>query len=112
MAGGERGTQLGNDRRDLGGRRQLFARGIGVDHATMLNESFSFPREGRYTISPMTTDHLPEPSAKASPKGRPRDVSRDRALMDATLTELQLHGESGLTTAAVGRQREDSPQTL
>lgn len=60
----------------------------------------------------MTTDHLPESSTKASPKGRPRDVSRDRALMDATLTELQLHGYSGLTTAAVARRAGVSTATL
>lgn len=60
----------------------------------------------------MTTDHLPETSGKAAPKGRPRDTSRDRALMDATLTELQLHGYSGLTTAAVARRAGVSTATL
>jgi transposase, IS5 family len=35
----------------------------------------------------MTTDHLPEASAKAAPRGRPRDANRDRALMDATLVK-------------------------
>src|SRR5699024_2142195 len=48
----------------------------------------------------------------ASRKGRPRDVSRDRALMDATLTELQLHGYSGLTTAPVARRAGVAAATL
>lgn len=60
----------------------------------------------------MTTDHLPETSAKAAPRGRPRDANRDRALMDATLTELQLNGYSGLTTAAVARRAGVSTATL
>jgi AcrR family transcriptional regulator len=60
----------------------------------------------------MTTDHLPETSAEAAPRGRPRDANRDRALMDATLAELQLHGYSGLTTAAVARRAGVSTATL
>ncbi|WP_026116491.1 TetR/AcrR family transcriptional regulator [Nocardiopsis valliformis] len=60
----------------------------------------------------MTTDHLPETSAGAAPRGRPRDATRDRALMDATLAELQLHGYSGLTTAAVARRAGVSTATL
>ncbi|MGW5877437.1 TetR/AcrR family transcriptional regulator [Nocardiopsis terrae] len=60
----------------------------------------------------MTTDHLPETSAVAAHRGRPRDANRDRALMDATLTELQLHGYSGLTTAAVARRAGVSTATL
>ena len=60
----------------------------------------------------MTTDHLPDTTAKAPNRGRPRDVSRDRALMDATLAELQLHGYSGLTTAAVARRAGVSTATL
>ncbi|MFE9243656.1 TetR/AcrR family transcriptional regulator [Nocardiopsis sp. NPDC006938] len=60
----------------------------------------------------MTTDHLPETSAGGAPRGRPRDASRDRALMDATLAELQLHGYSGLTTAAVARRAGVSTATL
>lgn len=60
----------------------------------------------------MTTDHLPESSGKVAPKGRPRDAGRDRALMDATLAELQLHGYSGLTTAAVARRAGVSTATL
>ncbi|WP_082206439.1 TetR/AcrR family transcriptional regulator [Nocardiopsis sp. SBT366] len=60
----------------------------------------------------MTTDHLPEASAGSAQRGRPRDASRDRALMDATLTELQLHGYSGLTTAAVARRAGVSTATL
>ncbi|MCY9783868.1 TetR/AcrR family transcriptional regulator [Nocardiopsis sp. EMB25] len=59
----------------------------------------------------MTTDHLPEASA-APARGRPRDAARDRALMDATLTELQLHGYSGLTTAAVAKRAGVSTATL
>ncbi|QVJ02932.1 TetR/AcrR family transcriptional regulator [Nocardiopsis eucommiae] len=60
----------------------------------------------------MTTDHLPDTSAGTAPRGRPRDANRDRALMDATLTELQLHGYSGLTTAAVARRAGVSTATL
>lgn len=60
----------------------------------------------------MTTDHLPETPSEAAPRGRPRDANRDRALMDATLTELQLHGYSGLTTAAVSRRAGVSTATL
>ncbi|GAA1077883.1 TetR/AcrR family transcriptional regulator [Nocardiopsis metallicus] len=60
----------------------------------------------------MTTDHLPETSAEAAPRGRPRDANRDRALMDATLAELRLHGYSGLTTAAVARRAGVSTATL
>ncbi len=60
----------------------------------------------------MTTDHLPETSAGTAPRGRPRDINRDRALMDATLTELQLTGYSGLTTAAVARRAGVSTATL
>ncbi len=60
----------------------------------------------------MTTDHLPETSAGTAPRGRPRDATRDRALMDATLTELRLHGYSGLTTAAVARRAGVSTATL
>ncbi|OOC54044.1 MULTISPECIES: TetR/AcrR family transcriptional regulator [Nocardiopsis] len=59
----------------------------------------------------MTTDHLPD-APHAPHRGRPRDASRDRALMDATLTELQLHGYSGLTTAAVARRAGVSTATL
>ncbi|MDE3722843.1 MULTISPECIES: TetR/AcrR family transcriptional regulator [Nocardiopsis] len=57
----------------------------------------------------MTTDHLPETTPR---RGRPRDAARDRALMDATLTELQLHGYGGLTTAAVARRAGVSTATL
>ena len=60
----------------------------------------------------MTTDHLPEASAEPAPRGRPRDANRDRALMDATLAELRLHGYSGLTTAAVARRAGVSTATL
>lgn len=60
----------------------------------------------------MTTDHLPDTSAPATPRGRPRDATRDRALMDATLAELQRHGYSGLTTAAVARRAGVSTATL
>lgn len=59
----------------------------------------------------MTTDPLPD--APHTPRrGRPRDAARDRALMDATLAELQLHGYSGLTTAAVARRAGVSTATL
>ncbi|WP_028649549.1 TetR/AcrR family transcriptional regulator [Nocardiopsis sp. CNT312] len=60
----------------------------------------------------MTTDHLPDVSAPAPARGRPRDAARDRALMDATLTELRLHGYSGLTTAAVAKRAGVSTATL
>lgn len=59
----------------------------------------------------MTTDHLPDAS-RAPQRGRPRDASRDRALMDATLAELELHGYGGLTTAAVARRAGVSTATL
>ena len=59
----------------------------------------------------MTTDHLPDAS-HTSHRGRPRDATRDRALMDATLAELQQHGYSGLTTAAVARRAGVSTATL
>jgi AcrR family transcriptional regulator len=59
----------------------------------------------------MTTDHLPDAS-RAPARGRPRDAARDRALMDATLAELQLHGYSGLTTAAVAKRAGVSTATL
>lgn len=57
----------------------------------------------------MTTDHLPETAPR---RGRPRDAARDRALMDATLDELRLHGYGGLTTAAVARRAGVSTATL
>ncbi|MFL1379303.1 MULTISPECIES: TetR/AcrR family transcriptional regulator [unclassified Nocardiopsis] len=57
----------------------------------------------------MTTDHLP---GTAPRRGRPRDAARDRALMDATLDELRLHGYGGLTTAAVARRAGVSTATL
>ncbi|MFY7066273.1 TetR/AcrR family transcriptional regulator [Nocardiopsis changdeensis] len=57
----------------------------------------------------MTTDHLPETTPR---RGRPRDAARDRALMDATLDELRLHGYGGLTTAAVARRAGVSTATL
>ncbi|SIO90948.1 TetR/AcrR family transcriptional regulator [Nocardiopsis sp. JB363] len=60
----------------------------------------------------MTTDHLPDTTAPAAPRGRPRDAGRDRALMDATLAELTLNGYSGLTTAAVARRAGVSTATL
>lgn len=59
----------------------------------------------------MTTDHPPN-APRAPRRGRPRDAARDRALMEATLTELQLHGYSGLTTAAVARRAGVSTATL
>lgn len=59
----------------------------------------------------MTTEHLPEAGA-ASTRGRPRDAERDRALMEATLTVLQNHGYSGLTTAAVAKEAGVSTATL
>ncbi|WP_304455189.1 TetR/AcrR family transcriptional regulator [Nocardiopsis sp. YSL2] len=59
----------------------------------------------------MTTDHLPEASA-APARGRPRDATRDRALMEATLAELQAQGYSGLTTAAVAKRAGVSTATL
>ncbi|WP_017569119.1 TetR/AcrR family transcriptional regulator [Nocardiopsis halotolerans] len=59
----------------------------------------------------MTTDHLPD-APRAPQRGRPRDATRDRALMDATLAELELHGYSGLTTAAVARRAGVSTATL
>ncbi|MET9781831.1 TetR/AcrR family transcriptional regulator [Nocardiopsis alba] len=58
------------------------------------------------------TTHLPAASAQVSPRGRPRDASRDRALMDATLAELQRHGYSGLTTASVAKRAGVSTATL
>lgn len=59
----------------------------------------------------MTTDHLPGASGVPA-RGRPRDAARDRALMDATLAELQVHGYSGLTTAAVAKRAGVSTATL
>ncbi|MEE2040285.1 TetR/AcrR family transcriptional regulator [Nocardiopsis sp. CT-R113] len=59
----------------------------------------------------MTTDHLPDAS-RSPHRGRPRDATRDRALMDATLAELQANGYSGLTTAAVARRAGVSTATL
>jgi AcrR family transcriptional regulator len=59
----------------------------------------------------MTTDHLPD-APRAPHRGRPRDAARDRALMDATLAELELHGYGGLTTAAVARRAGVSTATL
>lgn len=59
----------------------------------------------------MTTDHLPE-ATRTPQRGRPRDASRDRALMNATLAELQLHGYSGLRTAAVAKRAGVSTATL
>lgn len=59
----------------------------------------------------MTTEHLPE-AEPASTRGRPRDATRDRALMEATLAVLQSHGYSGLTTAAVAKEAGVSTATL
>ncbi|WP_017611562.1 TetR/AcrR family transcriptional regulator [Nocardiopsis salina] len=59
----------------------------------------------------MTTEHLPE-AEPASTRGRPRDTTRDRALMEATLSVLQSHGYSGLTTAAVAKEAGVSTATL
>lgn len=59
----------------------------------------------------MTTDHLPDTAASPQ-RGRPRDAARDRALMAATLAELQAHGYSGLTTAAVAKRAGVSTATL
>ncbi|GHD28986.1 TetR/AcrR family transcriptional regulator [Nocardiopsis kunsanensis] len=59
----------------------------------------------------MTTEHLPE-AGPASTRGRPRDTTRDRALMEATLAVLQSHGYSGLTTAAVAKEAGVSTATL
>lgn len=59
----------------------------------------------------MTMDPLPD-APHAPRRGRPRDAARDRALMDATLAELQLHGYSGLTTAAVAKRAGVSTATL
>ncbi|MET9827929.1 TetR/AcrR family transcriptional regulator [Streptomyces sp. NPDC006385] len=45
-------------------------------------------------------------------KGRPRDASRDRALLDATLAVLAESGYGGLTTAAVAARAGVSTATL
>lgn len=45
-------------------------------------------------------------------RGRPRDASRDRALLDATLAVLTESGYSGLTTAAVAARAGVSTATL
>ncbi|GAA1393077.1 TetR/AcrR family transcriptional regulator [Kitasatospora putterlickiae] len=45
-------------------------------------------------------------------RGRPRDASRDRALLDATLAVLAENGYGGLTTAAVAARAGVSTATL
>lgn len=59
----------------------------------------------------MTTDagRAVHPTAH---RGRPRDTARDRALMEATLAELEESGYSGLTTAAVAKRAGVSTATL
>jgi AcrR family transcriptional regulator len=44
--------------------------------------------------------------------GRPRDVVRDRALLEAALAELEQNGYAGLTTAAVAKRAGVSTATL
>lgn len=48
----------------------------------------------------------------AARRGRPRDASRDRALLDATLAVLGESGYGGLTTAAVAARAGVSTATL
>ncbi|MFF2656180.1 TetR/AcrR family transcriptional regulator [Kitasatospora sp. NPDC058032] len=48
----------------------------------------------------------------AARRGRPRDASRDRALLDATLAVLAESGYGGLTTAAVAARAGVSTATL
>ncbi|MET9761714.1 TetR/AcrR family transcriptional regulator [Streptomyces sp. NPDC006372] len=52
---------------------------------------------------------MPDP---APSRGRPRDASRDRALLDATLAVLAEIGYGGLTTAAVAARAGVSTATL
>ena len=52
------------------------------------------------------------PTGPAARRGRPRDATRDRALLEATLAVLAESGYGGLTTAAVAARAGVSTATL
>ena len=51
-------------------------------------------------------------TGQAARRGRPRDATRDRALLEATLAVLSESGYSGFTTAAVAARAGVSTATL